>query len=354
METDSFNSLNELHAQKYVQGNTPEDECAMLTDSSAETPTQGREQSSGKQPTTPTPNRKESHAESRSRSQFQSSSPPSSLQKTDARGCSGDMTKATLKSWCTSKPAKKEVLGDLPGSKVEDKLNACLEALKINYDDDLVVGDALATSLDRIDAFLKQVIESRGLIPNAYLHVCGGPGVGKTAGVHSCVKKLKRYWSEHASKKIENSNWYAPKFIFLKGSELQNLSSKAAIGKTFEENGIKQKALRKPTDLDQSKKAAIILVLDEIDMLVSNKRPGEYLKEMIRYASDESMMLGMICISNAIRITGFQPLGSVRFLLPCWNFPQIADLETSLLCFLWSHCSPVKKLSSEPTTRRIL
>lgn len=219
----------------------------------------------------------------------------------------------TLESWLGSQSSAKEVV--LPGDTVGEKLNACLEALKINHNDELVVGGSLAASLDKIDAFLKRVIDSRGLVPDAFLHVCGGPGVGKSAGIQACIKKMKRYWSEQASKSIELSRLDEPNFLILKGSEFQNLSKAEAMAKTFENKGKKFsfKALQKPADLEESKKAAIILVLDEVDFLISKKGTEDYLREIIDLASDENKMLGIIGISNSIENAGLNNLGLVSF-----------------------------------------
>lgn len=216
-----------------------------------------------------------------------------------------------VQSWFPSKSSEdiSEVI--LPGKTSAEKLRSCLEAMKINHDHELFLGGSLAASLDKVADFMREIIDSRGLRRGAFLHVCGGPGVGKTAGIKACVNKLKEYWSNQASKSVEKAHWDEPTFLMLKGSEFQNLAKGEAMAKTFDQNGKKIKQLRKPAILEESRKAAVILLLDEVDMLVCNQGTEEYLREVIAHAADENIMLGMVAISNSIENSDLVKLGLV-------------------------------------------
>lgn len=199
----------------------------------------------------------------------------------------------------------------LTGTSVEQKLKSCLEAMRVSQEDALTVGATLSAALGSIGRFMKEVVDSRGLKNNAFIHVCGAPGVGKTAGVRACVKKMQHYWDTEKETSIDKSHLEPPRFVFLKGSEFQNLTIAQAMKKTFDSIGGNKMQLRRPSDLDKSSKAAVILVLDEIDMLISKPGTEEYLRAIVGYAADENMRLALVGISNSIDNAGLNDLGFV-------------------------------------------
>jgi hypothetical protein len=202
----------------------------------------------------------------------------------------------------------------LSGKTVEEKLQSCLDAMKVGYNDELVVGGSLSAALGRVGCFMKEVVDSRGLRKNAFLHICGAPGVGKTMGVRACEKKMGQHWNDQKGRSIEKAHLEAPKYVFLKGSEFQNLSKARAMQKTFYHIGGSAKQLRRPHDLDRSSKSAVILILDEIDMLISRPGTEEYLRTLVGYAADENMRLGLIGISNSVDNAGLNEVGFVSLI----------------------------------------
>jgi Cdc6-like AAA superfamily ATPase len=213
-------------------------------------------------------------------------------------------------------PSSAEVAAQvvLSGKTVEEKLQSCLDAMKVGYDDELVVGESLSAALGKVGCFMKEVVDSRGLRKNAFLHICGAPGIGKTLGVRACEKKMGQYWNDEKSRSIDKAHLEAPKYIFLKGSEFQNLTKAQAMQKTFEHSGVNAKQLRRPSDLEKSSKSAVILILDEIDMLISRPGTEEYLRTLVGYAADENMRLGLIGISNSIENDGLNDVGFVSLI----------------------------------------
>lgn len=224
----------------------------------------------------------------------------------------GDEPNATQEFFPPSAEVASQVV--LSGKTVEEKLQSCLDAMKVGYDDELVVGGSLSAALGRVGCFMKEVVDSRGLMKNAFLHICGAPGIGKTLGVRACEKKMGQYWNDEKGRSIEKAHLEAPKFIFLKGSEFQNLTKAQAMQKTFAHIGGSAKQLRRPGDLERSSKSAVILILDEIDMLISKPGTEEYLRTFAGYAADENMRLGLIGISNSIDNDGLKEVGFVSLI----------------------------------------
>eukprot|EP00980_Cylindrotheca_fusiformis_P005815 scaffold1223_cov119-Cylindrotheca_fusiformis.AAC.18 len=220
---------------------------------------------------------------------------------------------------------------ELPGNTVEEKLQSCLDAMSASYDDALVIGGSLSIALNDLGLFMKQVVDSRGLMDNAFIHVCGAPGVGKTLGVRACVQKVNEYWDKEKERCIEKSHVEAPRFVFLKGSEFQNLTKAQAMQKTFEHVGGNPKQLRRPNDLDRSSKAAVFLVLDEIDMLLSKAGTEEYLRSIVGFAADENMRLGLIGISNSVDNIGLSDLGfsGTRIVFRTYDKDDLVRIITS-------------------------
>ena len=80
------------------------------------------------------------------------------------------------------------------------------------------------------------------------------------------------------------------------------------------------------------KKPVVVVVIDEIDLLVSNHqssltlRPGEeVLRELFQWAGNEELTFGLIGICNSvgnIKSRRLQDLGTVRITIiyPCFSF----------------------------------
>lgn len=247
----------------------------------------------------------------------------------------------------------------IPGKNVGEKLQSCLDLMKADLGDGMIVGEKLSAALDQIATFLQTVVDSRGLTENAFLHVCGAPGSGKTMGIGFCCNRVKQYWKEEAKTSTERAHLEAPKFIMINCSELQNLSKSDAMKKTQECIGLKHgwKQLKRPKDLDKSKKSAIVLILDEIDMLVSKRGNGmthsgteEYLKELIASASDPNNMLSLVGISNSVDNDRLKSLGfqnDKKIVFHTYNKDDLVKIVTSKIGDTVVHTKAVELLAKK-------
>jgi hypothetical protein len=207
----------------------------------------------------------------------------------------------------------------LPGKTVRQKLKSCMEAMRKTADDEMIVAGDLALSLDQIQKFFHEIIQSKGRLgakrSPPILHVCGAPGSGKSMGVRKCSENAQE-WHKQNSEEWES----APRICHINASLLQNHSKNEAMKKTLQVMNISKLRLKRPAD--ESKASAVILIIDEIDLLV-NKTPltapfsgtENYLQTLLGWASDEDMLLSIIGISNSvenIKARRMKTLGLVR------------------------------------------
>jgi hypothetical protein len=210
----------------------------------------------------------------------------------------------------------------LDGTSVRDKLQSCADALKLRPDQNMIVAGRRAESLAEIARFVKSAIGSKGRKgyrdAPAFLHVCGAPGSGKTMGVKRCCDKAVEQAKRESEKWEKN-----PAVKFMNASPLLNRSKESALQKTLEEIELHSWQRLKISNSDEdSNNAAMILVLDEFDLLVadsgSNSGTEEYLRTLIRWASDQTMRFVLIGISNTVgdnkKGHRLKNLGMVRFL----------------------------------------
>ena len=210
----------------------------------------------------------------------------------------------------------------LKGKTISEKLRSCMNAMRKSSNDGMIVTPKLSTALTQIQAFVQAVIDSKGAhgsrgLP-AFLHVCGAPGIGKSMGVKRCCDQARE-----RSRKTSEDWVEEPKICTLNASVLQNLSKAQAIEKTLEHMGLKKNQLKRPANVEDSTKAAVILILDEIDLLVASKGAGnhssgteEFLRTLLDWVSDERMRFSLIGISNSVenyKARRLSALGMVSF-----------------------------------------
>lgn len=193
------------------------------------------------------------------------------------------------------------------------KLTACRNLLTAETRLHFRQGGHFHRNLQRVEAFVRSVVESEGAHGGntgspPSLYVCGGPGVGKTAGVRWCCDELIKEYSEQGGIHQRlvvcyiNANYLQtspdPQLPVLQRLA-QALGSKANGSPRFQD--IKSKLTKSNT--------LVLLVVDELDVLVSEGASGlpsdeplsrqeEALSAMAAWARDENVPLGLIGIAN--------------------------------------------------------
>ncbi|MGK3734857.1 MAG: putative ATPase [Bacillariaceae sp.] len=184
---------------------------------------------------------------------------------------------------------------NLPGSTNVEKLKACLTNLRKN---ELVASGQLSKSIARIQGFVDTVIESKGRTgdeSNNYpiLYICGAPGSGKTM---STTKICEEAIATRTKNKHEFEN--APQLCYLNCPSLKNFPTKEGIGKALKRMNTTQARLKRSAN--DVKKAATILILDEVDQLIGNKGTEGILRQLSNWAKDKDNVLSVIGISNSV------------------------------------------------------
>ena len=215
----------------------------------------------------------------------------------------------------------KEVI--LSGSTNEEKLKACVKNLKKNK---LVASGQLSKSIARIQSFVDTVIESKGKTGDEFnnfpiLYICGAPGSGKTMSTTQICNEAiaTRTKNKHEFEK-------APQLCYLNCPSLKNFSTKEGIEKALQRMNTTQARLkRSPNDV---KKAATILILDEVDQLIGNKGTEGILRQLSNWARDKDNVLSVIGISNSVfnsRTNRLQEYGLVSYALHGKNYVNKAS-----------------------------
>jgi hypothetical protein len=214
---------------------------------------------------------------------------------------------------------------------IRAKLQKCIEVLNetMKGTPAYLPTSKLAKKLQKISDFMMGVVQSKGehgskLGKPAALHVCGGPGAGKTMGVTNCKRQMIAWAKDNLEAWQE-----MPVFCHFHGSSFQqHCTSKSAamkalragisneIGKAFNED----RMLKRRSKSDE-KKTALILIIDEIDFLVSERlvddrlvSSEDFLQTVLKWANDDQMAFALIGISNSVanaRGRRLQELGQV-------------------------------------------
>lgn len=197
----------------------------------------------------------------------------------------------------------------------EEKLTASLDALKMTNQAEnnsfYRSGTHFASNLKTILKFLSASIESKGGHGGkegepAALYVCGVPGIGKTSGVRWCCTK--------AIEETMSNNEYEgpiPTVVHINAGHLSSASKPEEI---LLEEFARALVMNKPENqkknniLKHIRKNMILVVVDEIDLLVSEssqtpegRLPGTegVIQTLFGFARDETMPIALIGISNS-------------------------------------------------------
>ena len=235
------------------------------------------------------------------------------------------------------------------------KLQKCKEMLKLASGEITLGGERSKTRarVKRIMQFIHEVIESKGEHGGkdepAALYVCGVPGAGKTLAVDWCCNNAL----ELAKGSVDDGG-KAPIFSRINGSHYQNLTTKPALDrvkeaiatsmgqKTFSENTLKR---------SKTEKSTVVLVIDEIDLLVSDKFE-KFLSTLLGWASNQHMRFGIIGISNSVensKSRRLHTLGEVSTSLTSSIQRSFFATNWHFLVVPWH--SLKLKLYSRPTTK---
>lgn len=223
---------------------------------------------------------------------------------------------------------------------IHAKLQKCIEVLNetMKGTPAYLPTSKLAKKLQKISDFMMGVVQSKGehgskLGKPAALHVCGGPGAGKTMGVTNCKRQMIAWAKDNLEAWQE-----MPVFCHFHGSSFQqHCTSKSAamkalragisneIGKAFNED----RMLKRRSKSDE-KKTALILIIDEIDFLVSERlvddrlvSSEDFLQTVLKWANDDQMAFALIGISNSVanaRGRRLHELGQVSHCCFCSTF----------------------------------
>jgi hypothetical protein len=206
----------------------------------------------------------------------------------------------------------------LAGRTVGQKLSSCVDALRKSANDEMIVAGKLSSSLSKITTFLQAVIESKGQSGGngspAVLHICGAPGSGKSMGVKRCCDEATA-WKKRKAERWERK----PKFFYINAAPLQNVSRKEALDKILKDIKMSKSQLRRSAKGEESVQEAVVVILDEIDLLVGTATE-EGLRTLLQWARDENTILSLIGISNSVENTKarrLHALGLVRILFVC-------------------------------------
>lgn len=170
--------------------------------------------------------------------------------------------------------------------------------MKKEHNDKIVATGKLSKSLARIKKFLKAVVDSKGARGSKdwgpILYICGAPGCGKTMSTKQlCNDAIEAH-------KANMEDWeQAPRVCYLNCSHLQNSSKKDALDKVLEHMQISKARLNRPSDKDKG--FAMILILDEIDLMVGHAGTESCLSTLTTWAADSKTQLSIIGISNSVQ-----------------------------------------------------
>jgi hypothetical protein len=222
---------------------------------------------------------------------------------------------------------------------IHAKLQKCIEVLNetMKGTPAYLPTSKLAKKLQKISDFMMGVVQSKGehgskLGKPAALHVCGGPGAGKTMGVTNCKRQMIAWAKDNLEAWQE-----MPVFCHFHGSSFQqHCTSKSAamkalragisiaIGKAFNEDRMLKRSK------SDEKKTAVILIIDEIDFLVSERLADDrlvssedFLQTVLKWANDDQMAFALIGISNSVanaRGRRLHELGQVSHCCFCSTF----------------------------------
>jgi Cdc6-like AAA superfamily ATPase len=235
----------------------------------------------------------------------------------------------------------------------EEKLNACLDALSMTNQAESNCfyrsGTHFASNLKTIQRFLSASIESRGVQGGdegepAALYVCGVPGVGKTSGVKWCCTKA----IEEAARNTDYDG-PIPKVVHINAGHLSSASAPQGILLQALARAVGMSnpgSQKKHNILKRIKKEMLLVVVDEIDLLVSKSNQDvegkltgteEVIQTLLGFAEEISMPIALIGISNSSANDKYHRLnniGKVRSTFGLTSLTFEAALDSHFHLFL--------------------
>lgn len=186
-----------------------------------------------------------------------------------------------------------------------DKIAGCLDALR--KENEAVIGcRKIVTCKRKICEFLSGVFESRGKETRngapPFLYVCGAPGSGKSMTVEECGRLAKETFRA-SCEEFEAP----PRIVYLNSSQLRDMSCDEAYDSTLKKACVKSEKFLKNNSFDQDERPVVVLVLDEIDYLVSTSsstgkftKSEQYLQKLIELARSKEHLVALVGISNSV------------------------------------------------------
>lgn len=204
-----------------------------------------------------------------------------------------------------------------------------------------------AESVKKVESFVRSVIDSEGghglsEEKPASLYVCGVPGLGKTAAVRACCDRLVHEYHDDVRK---------PYVCYVNASSMDASPQPDAVvlqrmAETLEMRYSRLPQINTIKSYMTKKNAQIILIVDEVDILLSDtddasstvkSKQEEALEMLAEWAGDPDLSIGVIGISNRKGNTKYErlkQLGKVReskqFLL-LGLFPGRANVSVLML-----------------------
>jgi len=247
--------------------------------------------------------------------QSQPTPPASKKSKSHQPAAEDDKFEAPRVSICPDFAAEAQPLPNFEGTALE-RLDACLAALSPSNQADqptitIDKKSSFATNIGKVSEFVQAALSSECLHCGeedepAALYVCGAPGIGKTSGVTWCCEQAVSSWDEDDGPK--------PKFHVMNASET---SWQATLKVLWSALGLRSGCTeKKVADKLKTTKTPILLVVDEIDSLVSSGS-GKFggLEKLLQWANDDEKHFALIGISNSMNDEKFheiQDAGKVR------------------------------------------
>lgn len=184
-----------------------------------------------------------------------------------------------------------------------EKLEACLDALNPSHQPEQPTflrdkPSSFAFNMGRVRDFVQAVLSaecchSGDEEKSAALYCCGPPGIGKTSGITWCCQQIVSAWDEEDGHK--------PILCEMNASEKSWPETLKTIGYAV---GLRGKySVESVEKRLQNEKYPILLVIDEVDILLSSQGgrcKADGLAQLLKWASDDEMHFALIGISNSM------------------------------------------------------
>jgi len=222
----------------------------------------------------------------------------------------------------------------------DQKLRACMEALKSSHEGDRPTfsndgNSKFTANLRAVSGFLLAAIESHGEHGGnpgepAALFVCGAPGVGKTSGVKWCCENAVKSWG--SSEPIPAICHINAGHLLTQPKPFNGVMREIGTSLGFKTKTPKLRTIESKLkrNEDDPKGAFLVMVVDEVDALVSSSASDvesgsdgreNCLRTLLDWASDSEKQMAFIGISNCAndeKTTRIHELGKVIFFVDCY------------------------------------